>query len=215
MLMETLSAYQKRDPASRGKLEILLLYAGVHATIYYRLAHWLHLHRCRFLARCISQWARFWTNIEIHPGAAIGRRLVIDHGAGIVIGETTEIGDDVLLYQGVTLGGTGKDMGKRHPTLGNNVMVGSGARVLGPITINDNARIAAGAVVLQDVPANATAVGVPAQIVRINGEKVRRYADEVDQTNVVNPTLQKIEALTRRVEELEKKLEEAENKNPD
>ena len=215
MLMETLSAYQKRDPASRGKLEILLLYAGVHATIYYRLAHWLHLHRCRFLARCISQWARFWTNIEIHPGAAIGRRLLIDHGAGIVIGETTEIGDDVLLYQGVTLGGTGKDVGKRHPTLGNNVMVGSGARVLGPITINDNARIAAGAVVLQDVPANATAVGVPAQIVRINGEKVRRYADEVDQTNVVNPTLQKIEALTRRVEELEKKLEEAENKNPD
>ena len=215
MLMETLSAYQKRDPASRGKLEIFLLYAGVHATIYYRLAHWLHLHRCRFLARCISQWARFWTNIEIHPGAAIGRRLVIDHGAGIVIGETAEIGDDVLLYQGVTLGGTGKDVGKRHPTLGNNVMVGSGARVLGPITINDNARIAAGAVVLQDVPANATAVGVPAQIVRINGEKVRRYADEVDQTNVVNPTLQKIEALTRRVEELEKKLEEAENKNPD
>ena len=215
MLMETLSAYQKRDPASRGKLEIFLLYAGVHATIYYRLAHWLHLHRCRFLARCISQWARFWTNIEIHPGAAIGRRLVIDHGAGIVIGETTEIGDDVLLYQGVTLGGTGKDVGKRHPTLGNNVMVGSGARVLGPITINDNARIAAGAVVLQDVPANATAVGIPAQIVRINGEKVRRYADEVDQTNVVNPTLQKIEALTRRVEELEKKLEEAENKNPD
>ncbi len=212
MLMETLSAYQKRDPASRGKLEIFLLYAGVHATIYYRLAHWLHLHRCRFLARCISQWARFWTNIEIHPGAAIGRRLVIDHGAGIVIGETTEIGDDVLLYQGVTLGGTGKDVGKRHPTLGSNVMVGSGARVLGPITINDNARIAAGAVVLQDVPANATAVGVPAQIVRINGEKVRRYADEVDQTNVVNPTLQKIEALTRRVEELEKKLEEAENK---
>ncbi len=209
MLMETLSAYQRRDPAARGKFEIFLLYAGVHATVYYRLAHWLYLHHFCFLARCISQWARFWTGIEIHPGATIGRRLVIDHGA------PTEIGDDVLLYQGVTLGGTGKDVGKRHPTLGNNVMVGSGARVLGPITINDNARIAAGAVVLQDVPANATAVGVPAQIVRINGEKVRRYADEVDQTNVVNPTLQKIEALTRRVEELEKKLEEAENKNPD
>ena len=175
MLMETLSAYQKRDPASRGKLEILLLYAGVHATIYYRLAHWLHLHRCRFLARCISQWARFWTNIEIHPGAAIGRRLVIDHGAGIVIGETTEIGDDVLLYQGVTLGGTGKDMGKRHPTLGNNVLVGAGAKVLGPITIHENARIAAGAVVLQDVPANATAVGVPAQIVRVGGEIGRAH----------------------------------------
>ena len=156
----------------------------------------------------MSQWGRFWTGIEIHPGATIGRRLVIDHGSGIVIGETTEIGDDVLLYQGVTLGGTGKEMGKRHPTLGNNVMVGAGAKVLGPITLHDNARIAAGAVVLQDVPANATAVGVPAQIVRVNGEKIRRYADEVDQTSVVNPTLQKIEALTRRIEELEKKLEE-------
>ncbi len=211
LLQETLTAYQKRDPAARGKLEIFLLYAGVHATVYYRIAHWLHRHQLCFPARCISQWARFWTGIEIHPGATIGRRLVIDHGAGIVIGETTEIGDDVLLYQGVTLGGTGKDVGKRHPTLGNNVMVGSGARVLGPITIHDNARIAAGAVVLQDVPANATAVGVPAQIVRINGERVRRYADEVDQTSVVNPTLQKIEALTKRVEELEKILQEAEN----
>ena len=208
MLMETLSAYQRRDPAARSKLEIFLLYAGVHAIIYYRIAHWLYRCRLYFLARFVSQWARFWTGIEIHPGATIGRRLVIDHGTGIVIGETAELGDDVLLYQGVTLGGTGKDVGKRHPTLGNNVMVGAGARVLGPITVRDNARIAAGAVVLQDVPANATAVGVPAQIVRVNGEKIRRYADEVDQTSVVNPTLQKIEALTRRIEELEKKLEE-------
>ena len=213
-LGETLRAYQARDPAARSRLEIFLLYPGVHATIYYRFAHFLYGRNLKFLARAVSQWGRFWTGIEIHPGAKIGRRLVIDHGSGIVIGETTEIGDDVLLYQGVTLGGTGKDVGKRHPTLGNNVLVGSGARVLGPITIHDNARIAAGAVVLQDVPANATAVGVPAQIVRINGEKVRRYADEVDQTNVVNPTLQKIEALARRVEELEKKLEENE-KNPD
>ena len=212
MLIETLTAYQRRDPAARGKLEIFLLYAGVHAIICYRFAHWLHRHQLCFLARFVSQWSRFWTGIEIHPGAVIGRRLVIDHGTGIVIGETAEIGDDVLLYQGVTLGGTGKDMGKRHPTLGNNVMVGAGARVLGPITIHDNARIAAGAVVLQDVPANATAVGVPAPIGRVNGEKVRRYADEVDQTSIVNPTLQKIDALTKRVEELEKKLEEAENK---
>ena len=211
MLMETLRAYQRRDPAARGKLEIFLLYGGVHAIIYYRIAHWLYGRRLFFLARLVSQWARFWTGIEIHPGASIGRRLVIDHGTGIVIGETTEIGDDVLLYQGVTLGGTGKDVGKRHPTLGSNVLVGAGARVLGPITIHDNARIAAGAVVLQDVPENATAVGVPAQIVRVGGEKVRRYADEVDQTNVVNPTLQKLEVLTRRVEELERKLEEAED----
>ena len=208
MLFETLRAYQRRDPAARGKLEIFLLYEGLHATIYYRIAHWLHRRQLCFLARCVSQWGRFWTGIEIHPGATIGRRLVIDHGSGIVIGETTEIGDDVLLYQGVTLGGTGKEMGKRHPTLGNNVMVGAGAKVLGPITLHDNARIAAGAVVLQDVPANATAVGVPAQIVSVNVEKIRRYADEVDQTSVVNPTLQKIEALTRRIEELEKKLEE-------
>ena len=208
MLWETLTAYQRRDPAARGKLEILLLYAGVHATLYHRAAHWLYRRGLRFLARCVSQWSRFWTGIEIHPGAVIGRRLVIDHGTGIVIGETAELGDDVLLYQGVTLGGTGKDAGKRHPTLGSNVMVGAGAKVLGPITIHDNARIAAGAVVLQEVPANATAVGVPAQIVRVNGEKVRRYADEVDQTSVENPTLKRLDELSRRVAQLEKLLEQ-------
>lgn len=208
MLRETLQAYQLRDPAARSKLEIFLLYPGVHAVLYYRLAHWLHCHHLCFLARFVSQWSRFWTGVEIHPAASIGRRLVIDHGAGIVIGETTEMGNDVLLYQQVTLGGTGKDVGKRHPTLGNNVMVGAGAKVLGPITIHDNARIAAGAVVLQDVPANATAVGVPAQIVRLNGERVRHYVDEVDQTSVINPTLLKLDALTRRVEDLERKLAE-------
>ena len=208
MLLETLNAYQKRDPAARSKLEIFLLYAGVHATLYHRLAHWLYRHKLRFLARCVSQWSRFWTGIEIHPGATIGRRLVIDHGTGIVIGETAQLGDDVLLYQGVTLGGTGKDTGKRHPTLGNNVLVGAGAKVLGPITIHDNARIAAGAVVLQEVPKGATAVGVPAQIVRVNGERVRHYVDEVDQTSVENPTLKRLEELARRVNELEKRLQE-------
>lgn len=205
-LIETLAAYQARDPAARSKLEVFLLYPGVHATINHRIAHWLYNHRCRFLARAVSQWSRFWTGIEIHPGAAIGRRFVIDHGTGIVIGETAEIGDDVLIYQGVTLGGTGKDVGKRHPTIGSNVMIGAGAKVLGPITVHDNTRIAAGAVVLQEVPEGATAVGVPAQIVRVNGEKVRRYADEVDQTSVNNPTLEKIAALTARVEELERAL---------
>ena len=205
-LRETLTAYQRRDPAARSKLEIFLLYNGVHATLYYRLAHALYRRRFFFLARMVSQWSRFWTGVEIHPGARIGRRLVIDHGTGIVIGETTEIGDDVLLYQGVTLGGTGKDTGKRHPTIGNNVMIGSGAKVLGPITVHHNARIAAGAVVLQEVPENATAVGVPAQIVRLNGERVRSYADDVDQTSVKNPTLEKIELLTRRVDKLEQLL---------
>ena len=208
MLFETLSAYQKRDPAARSKLEILLLYTGVHATIYYRIAHRLYRWHFYFVARLVSQWCRFWTGIEIHPGATIGRRLVIDHGTGIVIGETAELGDDVLLYQQVTLGGTGKDVGKRHPTIGNNVMVGAGAKVLGPITVHDNARIAAGAVVLQEVPEGATAVGVPAQVVRVHGQRVHSYADEVDQTSVEDPVLEEIRCLSRRIEELERKLQE-------
>ncbi len=208
MLFETLSAYQKRDPAARSKLEIFLLYTGVHATIYYRIAHRLYCWHLYFLARLVSQWCRFWTGIEIHPGATIGRRLVIDHGTGIVIGETAELGDDVLLYQQVTLGGTGKDVGKRHPTIGNNVMVGAGAKVLGPITVHDNARIAAGAVVLQEVPEGATAVGVPAQVVRVHGQRVHSYADEVDQTSVEDPVLEEIRCLSRRIEELERKLQE-------
>ena len=207
-LRETLGAYQRRDPAARGKLEIFLLYNGFHAIVYYRISHWLYQHRLKFLARWVSQHAKWTTGVEIHPAATIGRRLVIDHGNGLVIGETTEIGDDVLLYQGVTLGGTGKDKGKRHPTLGNNVMVGSGAKVLGPFTVGDNARIAAGAVVLSAVPEDCTAVGVPAQIVRVNGEKVRHYADEVDQTSVENPTLKRLDELSRRVAQLEKLLEQ-------
>ena len=210
-LGETLRAYQARDPAARSRLEIFLLYQGVHATIYHRMAHWFYRRNIKFIARLISQWSRFWTGIEIHPGAKIGRRLVIDHGMGIVIGETAEIGDDCLLYHGVTLGGTGKDQGKRHPTLGNNVMVSTGAKVLGPFKVGDNARIAANAVVLSEVPDNATAVGAPAQIVRVNGEKVKKYVDEVDQTSVMNPTLEKLSALASRVEELEKKLYEKEN----
>mgnify|MGYP001026095791 FL=1 len=208
-LLETLRAYQRRDPAARSALEVLLLYPGVHALLYYRLAHWLHCRRLCFLARLVSQWARVWTGVEIHPGASIGRRLVIDHGAGIVIGETTVIGDDVLLYQGVTLGGTGKDTGKRHPTLGNGVLVGAGARVLGPLTVGDNARIAAGAVVLRDVPAGATAVGVPAQVVRLNGEKVPRPVDELDHTGISSPTAQRLEDLAARLTALEQKWEQS------
>ncbi len=209
-LNETLEAYQKRDPAARSKLEIFLLYPGVHATIYHRMAHWCYRSRLKFLARVISQWSRFWTGIEIHPGAKIGHRLVIDHGMGIVIGETAEIGDDCLIYHGVTLGGTGKDQGKRHPTIGNNVLVSTGAKVLGPFKVGDNARIAANAVVLTEVPDNATAVGIPAQIVRIDGRSTH-YADDVDQTSVNNPTLDKLSALAQRVEELEQKIQEKEN----
>ena len=206
-LGETLRAYQARDPAARSRLEIFLLYPGVHALIYHRIAHFLYRHRLFFLARLVSQWSRCWTGIEIHPGAQIGRRLVIDHGMGIVIGETAEIGDDCLLYHGVTLGGTGKDHGKRHPTLGNNVMVGSGAKVLGPFTVGDNARIAAGAVVLSAVPEDCTAVGVPAHVVRVAG-KIATFADEVDQISVRDPVEEKLNAALSRLEFLEKLMDE-------
>ena len=198
-ILEDIRAYKRNDPAARSGIEIFLLYNGLHATINYRIAHWLHTHHCRFLARWLSQVCKFFTGIEIHPGATIGRRLVIDHGTGIVIGETAEIGDDCLLYQNVTLGGTGKDVGKRHPTLGNNVMVGSGAKVLGPFKVGDNARIAANSVVLREVPENATVVGVPGRVVKISGEKL-------DHIHTPDPVMLEIEQLRERVAELEKKF---------
>jgi serine O-acetyltransferase len=204
-LRETIAAYKARDPAARSALEILLLYPGVHAVLNHRLAHWCHRHKLHFLARLISQWSRFWTGIEIHPGAKLGRRLVIDHGMGIVIGETAEVGDDVLIYQGVTLGGTGKDQGKRHPTIGDNVLIGAGAKILGPFTVGDNSRIAAGAVVLTAIPPSSTAVGVPARVVRIAGERVN-YVGEVDQISVSDPLSTELAGLRERVEQLEKTL---------
>lgn len=204
-LSELLGAYQARDPAARSKVEIFLLYPGVHAVIFHRVSHFFWRHGLRFLARLNSQIARHCTGIEIHPGATIGRRLVIDHGMGIVIGETAEIGDDVLIYHGVTLGGTGKDQGKRHPTIGNNVMISTGAKVLGPFKVGDNARIAANAVVLTEVPENATAVGIPARIVRIAGRKVN-YAGQVDQIHVSDPVQQELCRLRSQVSALEEKL---------
>ena len=210
-LSDLLGAYQKRDPAARSKLEIFLLYPGVPAVLYHRVAHWLYRHNRLFLARAVSQWNRFWTGIEIHPGATIGKRLVIDHGMGIIIGETAEVGDDCLIYQGVTLGGTGKDQGKRHPTVGNNVLIGSGAKVLGPMKIGDNSRIAAGAVVLKEIPEGATAVGVPARVVRVSGQPVS-YTSDVDQIHVEDPVLQELNALTQRIEQLEAQLNYRSNK---
>ena len=206
-LSETLGAYQARDPAARSKLEIFLLYPGVHAIIFHRVSHWLFRHKLFFLARLNSQIARHLTGIEIHPGAKIGRRFVIDHGMGIVIGETTEIGDDCLIYHGVTLGGTGKDHGKRHPTLGNNVMVSAGAKVLGPFKVGDGARIAANAVVLTEIPPEATAVGVPARVVRIAGEKVD-FASSVDQIHVTDPVQKELQAISSRLEWLENYIDE-------
>ena len=190
-LSETLAAYQARDPAARSKLEVFLLYPGVHATVYHRAAHFCYCHNMKFLARTISQWSRFWTGIEIHPGAKIGRRLVIDHGMGIVIGETAEVGD-----------GTGKDQGKRHPTIGNNVLLSTGSKVLGPFKVGDGARIAANAVVLKEIPENATAVGVPARVVRIAGEKTD-FVGDVDQVSVTDPVQKELEALNSRLTWLE------------
>ena len=204
-LKETIAAYQSRDPAARSWLEILLLYPGIKAVRSHRLAHWCYRHDLKFLARAISQRSRRRTGIEIHPGATIGRRLVIDHGMGIVIGETAEIGDDCLIYHGVTLGGTGKDVGKRHPTIGNNVLIGTGAKVLGPIRVGDNSRIAANSVVLREIPEDSTAVGIPARVVRIAGQKVN-FAGEVDQVSVADPVSAELAALRAEVEELKKAL---------
>ena len=201
-LLEDIRAYKKNDPAARSAIEVMLLYNGLHATIDYRIAHWFYRRRCFFIARAISQWSKMWTGIEIHPGATIGRRLVIDHGTGIVIGETAEIGDDCLLYQGVTLGGTGKDVGKRHPTLGDNVLIGAGAKVLGPVYIGDNVRVGAGSVVLKNLPANATAVGVPAEIVRVGNIKCCP-ADDLDQQDLPDIVNQRISQLEARLSRLE------------
>ncbi len=202
-MREDIAVIRERDPAARSSLEVMLLYNGFKAVRAYRKANWLYRHRWYFLARWVSQRCVRRTNIEIHPAATIGRRLFIDHGTGVVIGETAEIGDDCTIYQGVTLGGTGKDKGKRHPTLGNHVMVGSGAKVLGPINIGDNVRIAAGAVVLADIPDNATAVGVPARVVRRNGARVV----ELDQVHIPDPVAQEICRLDGRMDRIQKRLE--------
>lgn len=178
----------ERDPAARSRIEVYFLYPGFRAVRSHRKANWFYRHNMKFIARWISQRSRHKTGIEIHPGATIGKGLFIDHGMGVVIGETTEIGDNCTLYQNVTLGGTGKDVGKRHPTLGNNVMVGSGAKVLGPFKVGNNARVAAGAVVLSEVPPNSTAVGVPARVVRVNGVRV----GSLDQIHVADPVSQEI-----------------------
>ncbi len=204
-LRETIAAYKARDPAARSSLEILLLYPGIRATQNHKIAHWCYEHDHKFLARYISQRTRHKTGIEIHPGAKIGKRLVIDHGMGIVIGETAEIGDDCLLYQGVTLGGTGKEAGKRHPTIGNNVLVGSGAKVLGPFKVGDNSRVAANSVVLREIPENSTAVGSPARVVRQNGEKVN-YVENVEQIHVTDPLVQEVVALRKELNELKAAL---------
>ncbi|MBR3289771.1 MAG: serine O-acetyltransferase [Clostridia bacterium] len=203
-LKKDIAGIRKRDPAAHSNIEVALLYNGLKAVRSHRRASWFYRRGMTFWARAISQRCLRRTGIEIHPGAVIGEGLFIDHGTGVVIGETTVIGDNCTIYQGATLGGTGKETGKRHPTLGNNVMVGAGARVLGPITIGDNARIAAGAVVLHDIPADSTAVGVPARVVRLGGQRV----DQLDQVHVPDPVSQELCRLEGMVDRLQKQVEE-------
>ncbi len=203
-IKEQIDTVFREDPAARSVLEIILCYPGFHAILWHRLAHWFYRHKMLLVARIISQISRAITGIEIHPGAKIGRRFFIDHGMGVVIGETTEIGDDVLLYQGVTLGGTGKEKGKRHPTIGNHVVIGSGAKVLGNITIGDYVKIGAGSVVIKSVPDHSTVVGVPGRVVRQRGERFLESEDEVlEHGKLPDPVMQALEEMNKRISELE------------
>lgn len=201
------------DPAATSKLEVILTYAGFHALLFYRFAHWLGKRRIPFIPRALSQFARFLTGIEIHPGATIGSGMFIDHGMGVVIGETSEVGDNVTLFQGVTLGGTGKQRGKRHPTLGNHVVVGTGAKVLGPIKIGDYVKIGANAVVLQDVPDHSTVVGIPGKIVRIKDERVAEDA-LMDHIHIPDPIADRFIDLQMQIDTLKADLEEIRCKKP-
>ena len=203
--LKEIPSVMQRDPAARSKFEVFFLYTGLKALVYHRYAHFFYKCGFKFIARMISQYNKFLTGVEIHPGAIIGKGLFIDHGTGVVIGETTIIGDNCTLYQGVTLGGTGKDKGKRHPTLGNNVMVGCGAKVLGPFTVGDNSKIAANAVVLSEVPENSTCVGVPARIARINNKRVTPI--DLDQIHIPDPTSQEICKLYKLIDDLNKKVD--------
>ena len=208
-IQSDIAAVRERDPAASSDIEVALLYSGFHAVLAHRAAHALHKKGYKLSARAISQGAKLLTGIEIHPGATIGKNFFIDHGAGVVIGETAEIGDNCTLYQGVTLGGTGKDTGKRHPTLGNNVMVGCGAKVLGPFKIGDNSKIAANAVVLKEVPCDSTAVGIPAKVVKTQGKKV----DDLDQVHIPDPVANEINSLKARIDELERILSDVIGEN--
>ncbi len=205
-IKDDLAAAQERDPAATSKLEVILTYAGFHAMLAYRIAHRFHTWGVPIIPRVISQFARWLTGIEIHPAAKIGRGFFIDHGMGVVIGETTEIGDHVTLFQGVTLGGTGKERGKRHPTLGNHVVVGAGAKILGGIKIGDNVKIGANSVVLKSVPPNSTVIGVPARIIKTEGRE-RLPEATMDHTNMPDPIADRFEALERELIELRKKLD--------
>lgn len=201
-MREDIRTVLDQDPSARGRFEVFLTYSGVHAIWGYRVAHRFWKWGLRTLARAVSQFTRFLTGIEIHPGARIGRRLFIDHGMGVVIGETCEIGDDVTIYQGVTLGGTGKERGKRHPTIGNHVLIATGAKVLGSITIGDYAKIGAGSVVLKEVPPHSTVVGIPGKVVIKDGVRVKDH----DHTNLPDPVMERCDDLVTEIDRLKQEL---------
>ena len=201
-IREDIETVKKRDPAARSTIEILFLYPGLKAVRMHRRANFFYRHGFMFIARMISQRCSRITGIEIHPAAKLGKHFFIDHGTGVVIGETAEVGENVTLYQGVTLGGTGKELGKRHPTLGNNVMVGAGAKILGPVIIGDNSRIAAGAVVVHNVPPDSTAVGIPAQVIKREG--IRLEIEDLDQVSIPDPVANELDLLRKEVDELRK-----------
>ncbi|MBB6455209.1 serine O-acetyltransferase [Salirhabdus euzebyi] len=203
MLKEDVNVVFDQDPAARNKFEVVLTYSGLHAIWAHRVAHACYNKRLFFIARVISQISRFFTGIEIHPGAKIGRRFFIDHGMGVVIGETCEIGDNVTLFQGVTLGGTGKEKGKRHPTVKNNALIATGAKVLGSITIGENSKVGAGSVVLHDIPDNSTVVGIPGKVVIQDGKKVRK---DLDHHNLPDPISDKLTSMEAEIDELKKEL---------
>ena len=211
-LREDIACVFERDPAARSTWEVVTCYPGFHARTLHRVSHWLWGARMRWLARFLSHFARWFTGIEIHPGATIGRRFFIDHGMGVVIGETAEVGDYVTLFQGVTLGGTGKERGKRHPTLGNHVVVGAGAKILGGIKIGDNVKIGANSVVIKNVPPNSTVIGVPARVIKTQGERLPDVT--MDQTNLPDPISDRFSALEQELIELRKKLEARDSQLP-
>lgn len=208
-IREDIQTVLQKDPAARNSFEVLLCYPGVWSLIWHKPAHWCYKHNLKLIARIISQVTRWFTGIEIHPGATIGRRCFIDHGMGVVIGETTEIGDDVTIYQGATLGGTGKDTGKRHPTIGNRVIVSSGAKVLGPFKVGDDVKIGAGSVVLKEVPDGCTVVGIPGTIVK----RSKPTNEDLNQVDLPDPIAVEMECLRRRVVMLENKLREQEKEH--
>ncbi|MFZ5645647.1 MAG: serine O-acetyltransferase [Bacillota bacterium] len=212
-LRKDIKAVFDRDPAAKSTLEVLLCYPGFHAIIMHRISHFFYRRKLFLIARVISQISRFLTAIEIHPGARIGEGLFIDHGAGVVIGETTEIGDNVTIYQGVTLGGTGKEKGKRHPTIGNNVVISTGAKILGSFTVGDNSKIGAGSVVLKSVPPNSTVVGVPGRVVFKDGVKLEQPDEsgiDLRHDQLPDPVLEMINSMLSNIERLERRIEELE-----